>query len=287
MDCFFDCFELLLKKLTSSVASESVEAELTTISLISLFQVYQRFGSHPTEPSSSVFSVLFTFVTDQFKKFVHPDANIRTNLLGAALSYLVDYLERLPAEERNLKVDALISYIIEPFLSSNEGILALERVALSKLAPNSIHSERNRDTWRKVHSNNLSYLPTIVNFNQLEDASIRFMISYVRFCQLAVLRLKANATNEQKFSDIRRLLSNEYLKSYFKVFIKNCSESTNNELLLNRQENAFIYHTIRLVFQIYTFEVLEFKMKGINDFENIITIKLILRTMKKTSTKCQ
>lgn len=88
LDCLLDSFEILLKHLSSRLnwlSNNDVndDDDIMATSLVTLFQVYLRFGSNsPTEPSSSVFSILFTFVVDQFKVF-----KIFSLLLGSKESF--------------------------------------------------------------------------------------------------------------------------------------------------------------------------------------------------------
>lgn len=183
---------------------------------------------------------------------------MRLNLTSVCLSYLVDYLDRLPAEERTTKLDALIGQVIEPFArTGNEGVLAFEKLVLSKLASSSMSSESNREAFRRIRSNNLSYLPTSMTLVSLDNSAVRLAASFMRFCQLAAVRMRTTGLDDRKFTNLRRLLaSNEYLKSYYRAFIKNCSDSgINNELLANYDENALVYQAVRLMFHLYNLEV--------------------------------
>lgn len=162
---------------------------------------------------------------------------------------MVDYLERLSMEERTTRLEALVAYVIEPFLSNNEGILTLEKLVLSNLS--SIYSDTNREACRRVHPNNLTYLPTIQTTTSmdLDTTPIRFLTTYLRLVHLAVVRLKSRREM------IHRLLRNAYLKSYFRAFIKHGAHSVASDLITNRDENLLVYNSVRVVFYLYNLEV--------------------------------
>lgn len=182
------------------------------------------------------------------------DSPKNADLIAAALSYLVDYLEKY-REDRATKISALFDSLIDPFLCSSEGQLALERMVLSKLLSSSIHSETNSQSFRRIASNNLSYLPTVMSTAN-NDGYFRLIGAYLRFCQLVAVRLKTTAEREN-LTTLGRLLANDYIKSYFRMFIKNCLNDTVKEVLLNRQENLFVYHSIKLIFHVYNLEVFQ------------------------------
>lgn len=223
--------------------------------LVTLFHVYLRTTNSNPDVNSSVFSILSTFVTDQFKAAQSTESIKKVSLLSVCLSYSVDYLEKSTTSDRNSRIDVLSKHLIDPFLGSNEGVLALERLVLSRLQSSSVNSESMRENFQKIAFNNLSYLPTAMVIQSADDCFFRLVTSYLRFYQLAIIRLKKTNVEEKRFSNVHRLMANDYLRSYFRAFLKNCSQDTNKELLLNRQENLFVYNAVRLMFQVYNLEV--------------------------------
>lgn len=278
IDCLYDCFEMLLVRLNTYLNEWNSIGNQLSIALISLFRLFLLTPESEnivtkSEICSSVYSVLCTVSINRFKTIQDAKEIKSFEFISHCLNYLVDYLEKceLWQIDRYTKIEQLIEYFIVPFVTGNDGLLSFDNLIFSKLQVSSIYSDQMKEKFKKINSNNLSYLPTAQNVNNdpneiFENVVFRFLASYVRFYYLA-FKLKMNSIDDKAFTNVRRFLNNEYIKSYFRVYIKNNSQSkqsVNNEFLLARNENLFIYYCLKLMVHIYNLEVYNYTIYSIS-----------------------
>lgn len=267
-DCLFDCYELMLSLMRES------KSDVLFNSFVSLFDVLlcseTTVSKH--EICASVFSLVSTYTMKKFQQLTAEDVatapDLSLTLVTNCLSYVVDYLERIPMESKFAHIQLLAETIVEPFVNRQEARnkLKFQNLVLAKLSSHSSCSDVFRQSYDKIANNNLSYLPTLLLVTVQEDNNTTlekrcgvfgFMASFCRLYH-TVLRNKMSLVDDASFGNLRCFLNDDYLRSYFNAFVKHTTQtktSISNEFLLNKYESLFVYHCLRLVFHSYNFEV--------------------------------
>lgn len=186
------------------------------------------------------------------------------DLVSVAMNYCSDYLERVNTGADQIQtnldsVESFIKNIYKPVLEDKQALLKFDSLIMSKLGSLSVNSPDSEPSllFRKIHSNNLTYLPTILGLSQTSSmAGFSFIGSYTRMLLICYrLRMKLLDTG-----CVKSFLSNPYFKSYMKMFTNKPSSqevSAANVYFNNKLECMFVYHFLRLTFHIYNFQVIE------------------------------
>jgi hypothetical protein len=260
-------YEVLIKKtlgflnqITRRHLCES--KKLLTQALIGLFDTLV-LTMHEDDADLKLKYEICTNLFEQISELVakhlkQTNEEIDYNSMSICIDYLVNYLSKLDeiglySRPENVhhkfeQVDGLIESIVHPFLGNE---LCLDQLVMSHLVSHS--TTQKNEQLDKIRSNNLSYLPTILNVPNDEmrkQSPFGFMASFVRFLLLCV-------TSRCKTIDIklvRQFLNNAYLKSFLNAFAKNCSQQTSS-YLRHKYENHFVYYLLKLALNVFAFEV--------------------------------
>lgn len=289
IECVVDFYEILLTHFNSYLNNSKGYNEYLRV-LIGLFDslILTLTENDPnkefkSEICSSVYSSLSNFMIKEFNtifdnKKQEIQAKIDLNFYSICLNFMVDYLERMEHLVSLSKVDALskklmyleilIDNLVEPIVNSKEKMnqLKFDQIAFSKMLPNSTSSSSGEihEMFEKISGNNLSYLPTILSIpckqsDYLSNSPFSFLAAFLRLYNLC-FKLRLKLIDDKKFTNTRNFLGNSYLNSYLKAFMKNnnqTNKSTNNSYFLMNLESCFVYHCIKLAFNVFNFEVKE------------------------------
>ena len=274
-------FELMIKHIKKAIdnltanKSEYTENVFYLQSLLSLFSglVKTCNQTEMLEMSSGVLSIVQTFLLNKFKFYFssdkHDNLTMDLNLMSLCLNFIVDYLDKSNNYEKRLEViDYLNEQVLQPLLENDVYRLKFDNLIMSRLLSNSTSTteELMVKGFEKIKGNNLSYLPTVLNFATSDNASASmlgnispfcFMIGFVRLFSLC-LKFRIKNFEAKNFLTTHRFLNNEYLKSYLKMFNRNNSQgidSMNSSYLIMKYENYFVYNCLKLAFSIFNLQV--------------------------------
>lgn len=226
------------------------------------------------EMCAGVFSVVQTFLLTKLKFYLSSDDQVSLstdlNLMSVCLNYIVDYLEKTAAFDKKIDhIDYLIKEFLQPLIDNDVNILKLNSLVMSKLVRNSTSTTEETDlqSFSRIRGNNLSYLPTMLNFCDAEGRVTRNMIDRIApFCfmsgfmrlYLVCFKFRIKLFENGAYASTHKFLDNEYLRSYLRTFKENIGqgvEAFNNCFLIMRYENYFVYYCLKLAFTLFNFEV--------------------------------
>ncbi len=215
------------------------------------------------EMCSAIYSIVQTYTFNQFKLFLSNSISFNVSLVSVCLNFISDYLEKIVHgsffkfdNSSKKPTDSVVEHLIEPFLQNNVNQSKLDDLIMSKLTSNSILSTETA-VWNKqkrIQSNNLSYLPTLLNdmSNGEEISSFCFLAAYFRLYSIC-LKFNVKFFEQNDFASTRSLLSNSYLRSYLRLLIK--SENKTGSFLRIKYENLMVFSCLKLVSSIINLEV--------------------------------
>jgi len=277
-------FETMLKNATSSLqllsrtSSEADQNALYLQSVISLFNGLIGASTEDTtliDMSSGFFSIIQTFLLNKFKFYMSSvscgDLTSDFNLISVCFNFMVDYLENkyLDSDRRLEKIDYLITELYKPLLENKSFKLRFDDLIMSKLASRSTSTtdEALLSSFSRIKGNNLSYLPTMLNFGDADGrikanlmksiAPFGFMTGFVRL-YLTCFKFRIKSFEASGYASSHAFLSNEYLQSYLRAYARSVSqraESLSNCFLIMKYENYFVYYLLKLAFYLFNFEV--------------------------------
>ncbi|CAF0788208.1 unnamed protein product [Brachionus calyciflorus] len=291
IECVVDFYEILLEILNKLISEISQNESFTKFSflqsLISLFHCLILTASEPNldfvgEIGAGVYSIISSFVQKKFKnifdnKNFELKEKIHLNLFSVCLNYLIDYLDKMeflssmnrPADLLNKKlmyIEVLIDSFIEPFMNRNEKLnqLKIDQFLMSKLNNYSVFGSNDYliEQYKKIQSNNLSYLPNVSNFMRSDDIDpignnpFCFLAAFMRLYNLCFMN-RLTIIDDSKFSNTKNFLRNSYLKSYLKSFVKNNCQNKNsmaNSFYLSKFENLFVFNLLKTAFNLFNIE---------------------------------
>jgi hypothetical protein len=292
--CIVDSFEIVLNTMVKLVNSYNPSFDEHSVlhlqAILSLFDgimltlnEQDKHLNQKYQMCSTVFSIIQPFTVRLFKAVssaVDSGSNdVNLNLLSVCMNLLVNYLEKcdyFSAENKSeilskkLKsIEELVENILVPLMTETGKTthLNLDQLVMSKIVKNSTSSneETIHNCFKNIYSNNLSYLPTMLdpaldenNRNFIKHSPFVFLASFLRL-YLLCFKLRMKMIDNKSFSLTHKFLNNAYLRSYLKLFLKNNSqqkESTNNSYLIMKYENLFVYYCIKLAFTLFNFEVM-------------------------------
>ena len=289
--CVTDSFEIILSRIKAIInsfdasASDFNKNENVIVHLQAAIGLFDSLVLNLSEEDahlsskyqmcSTVFELVFTFGIKLFEMSLRKHTSMNFSLLSACLDYIVDYLEkcgRFTSEnktqilaEKMSHIEELIEKILIPILNSKENTL-FDQLVMSKLYSNSAVStnESVQNSFKKIFTNNLSYLPTMLDVMPVNEEScilrkspFAFLTSFLRLYILC-FKLRMKMLDNKKFSLTHQFLNNSYLKSYLKAYIKDSSQAKDmakNSYLLMKYENLFVYYCTKLAFAVFDFEV--------------------------------
>jgi hypothetical protein len=281
INTLIDLFEVLLKQLNGTIQAKLINDKQYFYSLITLFNSLMLKSRNLTAQNelicfnitSSVYSILSKFLTDRFRACLSDETELFADikLLSLATNFVVDYLEnsgRISADlnfiDKKMKsIEGFVEQIFKPILDEKNKMnqLRFDSLFMSKLTAASIYSadSRHQTLFKKIYTNNLSYLPTILSLNEntSEESVFSFLASFLRL-YLVVFKLRMKQMDNERFGLTRGFLNNAYLKSYLKLFAQSSQQGVDsaNTCYFNTQaECHFVYHVLKLQFYIFNFEV--------------------------------
>lgn len=278
IECMIDVYEILITHLNKSIGHKSNENQCFLKALISLFDCLVQTvtendpnSEFKSDIGSSVYSIVSTFTIKQFSLVNSNNLDqFDLNLVSVSLDYLVCYLEKIECFNEANKADVLskklrfieilIENILEPITNSTEKInqLRFDQLVMSKLLSSSTSSNSGEihKNFKKIYTNNLTYLPTILNIDFSKNGPFCFLASFLRMFNLC-FKNRMKMIDDKKFTNTRLFLQNPYLKSYLKAYEKNNSQSkdsTNNSYFIMKFENHVVYQCLKLAFGVFNFE---------------------------------
>ena len=148
-------------------------------------------------------------------------------------------------------------------MNENEKInrLKFDQLVFNRLI---INKELLNESYKKISTNNLSYLPTILNndSNYVKNGPFCFLNSFIRLFSLCFkLRFKLIEKNDKNFKITSNFLfNNPSLKSFFKSYCNNngsnqSNDSISNSYLITKYENSFVYNYLKFCFTLFNFQV--------------------------------
>ncbi len=287
--CLIDGFEIILNKAKHLITCLNIplsdfgkneDSVIHLQSIVSLFDsLVLNLNEEDVNLSSkyqmckTVFSLVFSFGLKLFKESVKCPNQIDFSLLSVCVNFFVDYLEKCSnfatenkaeiISEKMKFIEDLIEQILMPLMNTNHNSL-LDQIVTSKLSSFSCLSNNAhiQDHFKKIYTNNLSYLPTTLDVPAQEQNFWRkypftFLTSFVRLYTLC-FKLRMKLLDSKKFSLTYQFLNNSYLQSYLKVFSNDNNQSkasAKNSYLIMKYENLFVYHCLKLAFAVFNFEV--------------------------------
>lgn len=289
-ESIIDLYEILIDKLKNLMGEckENSEKKISQLqSLISLFNWLIKSGTEHdlnflSEISTTIYSLISSFVQKKFKSLFNNqiqliEENINFNLYSNCMNYMVDYLEKIEflapfdkmsvlSSRKKIYIETLIETLIKPIVHTKNttNLLIFEKLVLSKLINISVYGqELMQQKFKKICSNNLSYLPTICHIYQFDNCDVTrqspfgFLASFMRLYNFLFMN-KINLIDDNKFSNIRNLLKNSYIGSYLKCYIKNNDQSRDSPLQSfypAKMENWFVLNILKTALNVYNFQV--------------------------------
>ncbi len=290
-------FETILRNTTSSfqllVKSSNMDTyEQITLYLQSMISLLNKLALENigniemVEMCSGFFSIVQTFLLYKCEFYFKTNLTLLDllnhnriggeytsdlNLMSVCLNFMADYLENkyIDSEKRIEYIEHLISELYKPLLENKDFKLRLDNAIMSKLFGRSTatNDEIVLRYFSRIKGNNLSYLPTILNFedsngkiknNMLTSiAPFGFMIGFLRL-YLTCLKFRARSFETGGYASTYNFLSNEYLQSYLKAYgrsVSQKSDSLNNCFVIMKYENYFVYYYLKLASYLYNLEV--------------------------------
>ena len=286
IDCLIDSFEFILNKVKALMNSASIHSGKNEDSITLLLSIISFFDSlvlnlNETDPDLSskyqmcktLFSFVFSFGIKIFSDFFKQTSQINFSLLSICLDFIVDYLNKSSSFSADNKLESivekmkhiedLIQNIVIPFLSTDNSML-FNQMVMSKLSSRTILLMNNeaQDYFKKISTNNLSYLPTTLDLpsqeqNILKTNPFPFLGSFVRL-HILCFKLRMKLLDNKQFSYTSQFLKNSYLQSYLKAFTNDMNQSKDsakNSYISMKYENLFVFYCLKLAFALFDFEV--------------------------------
>ncbi len=288
LNLIIDLYEILMNNLNSQIkliTKDKTNSSSYLISLITFFNCSMSKSKYLAimkqnnqivgfNISTSVFSIVKTLLIEHYSSnFSNSDkVSLDLNLCNVCMNFLCDYLDTgagadLDFIEKKLgHIECIVKNVYDSLFSTGQnkiGQFKFDNLIMSKLVSNSVYSENMIKKLRRVSSNNLTFLPTIIHLNNDNEQFIFNFLSSFLNLYLLCLKFRMKTMDDADFTQTRTaFLKNAYLKSYLKLFVENLNQNTQNGQSFNesyyntRHECMFVYSLLKLEFHILDFEVI-------------------------------